>query len=153
MQNRRQPLIYWFMIVFLGFSVALMLVGQTLGTFNYELAESLGLQEKRSEMTDFGVEVNRAFGAADTVVYIPLMVVSMLGLWYRRKWVLMTLAAVCGASVYWTATVTFMLLFLPGVSGYSNVPGLEIWLFIGSYFLFGTWGLWVVIFRGEQLIR
>jgi hypothetical protein len=130
-----------------------MLVGQTLSVFNYDLAVRMGLQEKPEEMTDFGVQVNRAFGAADTVVYIPLMVMSMIGLWLRRRWSLLITAAFFGASAYWTATVTFVLMFLPGVAGYSNVPGPEIWLFIGTYMVAGVLGLLYIVFRGEELIR
>lgn len=144
---------FWVIFVFLAVSVVLMLVGQTLGVFNYELAAKMGLQEKSEEMTDFGVQVNRAFGAADTVVYIPLMVVSMIGLCLRRRWSLLTTAAFFGASAYWTATVSFIFFFLPGVEGYSNVPGPEIWLFIGTYMFAGVIGLIYLARRGEELIR
>lgn len=144
---------FWIIFVFLALSIVLMLMGQTLGVFNYELAASMGLQEKPEEMTEFGVQVNRAFGAADTVVYIPLMVVSMIGLWLRKRWSLLTLAAFFGASAYWTATVTFIFLFLPGVEGYSNVPGPEIWLFIGTYMVAGVMGLFYIALRGEELTQ
>ena len=66
MAKSRRPAAFWFIFVFLAVSIILMLAGQTLGVFNYELAARLGLQEKPEEMTEFGVEVNRAFGAADT---------------------------------------------------------------------------------------
>jgi hypothetical protein len=144
---------FWVIFVFLAVSIVLMLVGQTLSVFNYDLAVRMGLQEKPEEMTDFGVQVNRAFGAADTVVYIPLMVMSMIGLWLRRRWSLLITAAFFGASAYWTATVTFVLMFLPGVAGYSNVPGPEIWLFIGTYMVAGVLGLVYIVFRGEEMIR
>jgi len=144
---------FWFIVVFLAVSIALMLAGQTMAVFDYGLAERLGLQEKAEEMTDFGVEVNRAFGAADTVVYVPLMVVSLVGLWLRKRWSLLTTAAFCGASAYWTATVSFLLAFLPGVCGYSNVPGPEIWLFIGTYMFAGVFGLIFLIRRGDELLR
>jgi hypothetical protein len=46
-----------------------------------------------------------------------------------------------------------MLIFLPGVPGYSNVPGPEIWLFIGVYMATGVFGLLYLLVRGEDLIR
>lgn len=153
MAGQSRPKAYWFLVVFLGLSILLMLVGQTLGVFNYELAESIGLQEKAADMTPFGVEVNRAFGAADTVVYIPLMVASLVGLWQRRRWAVLTTAAFFGASIYWTATVSFIFWFAPGAEGYSNVPGPEIWLFIGTYFVVGLLGLIYLCVRGDDLIR
>jgi hypothetical protein len=144
---------FWIIVVFLAISVVLMLAGQTLGVFNYELAARMGLQEKPEEMTEFGVQVNRAFGAADTVVYLPLIVISMFGLILRKRWSLLVTAAFFGASAYWTAAVTFILLFLPGVPGYSNVPGPEIWLFIGAYMVVGVVGLLYIVWRGEDLLR
>ena len=86
MPSERRPAMLWFIVVFLAVSVVLMLAGQTLGVFNYELAARMGLQEKPEEMTEFGVQVSRAFGAADTVVYIPLIVVSIAGLFLRKRW-------------------------------------------------------------------
>ena len=153
MTNGKRSLGYWFIVVFLSVSVVLMLVGQTVGVFNYELAERMGLQEKAEEMTEFGVQVNRAFGAADTVVYLPLIVISLVGLALRKRWSLLTTAAFFGASAYWTATVSFMLLFLPEVPGYRNVPGPEIWLFIGTYMVVGVLGLVYIVLRGEELLR
>jgi hypothetical protein len=144
---------FWFLFVFLAVSIILMLVGQTLGVFNYELTARMGLQEDPKAMTEFGVQVNRAFGAADTVVYIPLMVVSMIGLWFRKRWSLLTTAAFFGASAYWTATVTFIFHFLPGVPGYRNVPGPEIWLFIGVYMVVGVVGLSYLAVRGDELLQ
>jgi hypothetical protein len=153
MEGPRLSIGFRVIFIFLALSIVLILLGQTLGVFNYELAASMGLQEKPEEMTEFGVQVNRAFGAADTVVYIPLIVVSMIGLWFRKRWSLLTLAAFFGASAYWTATVTFILLFLPGVEGYSNVPGPEIWLFIGTYMFAGVMGLLYIVLRGEDLTQ
>jgi hypothetical protein len=130
-----------------------MLAGQTLGVVNYELAARLGLQEKPEEMTEFGVQVNRAFGVADTIVYLPLIVVSVIGLWLRKRWSLVTTAAFFGASAYWTVTVTFIFAFLPGVAGYTNKPGAEIWAFIGTYMVVGVLGLLYLIRRGDELLR
>jgi len=153
MTRTGRSIAFWIIVVFLAASVVLMLVGQTLGVFNYELAARMGLQEKPEEMTEFGVQVNRAFGAADTIVYLPLIVISMVGLILRKRWSLLVTAAFFGASAYWTVTVTFIFIFLPGVPGYSNAPGPEIWLFIGTYMFVGVVGLFYIVFRGEELLR
>jgi len=130
-----------------------MLMGQTMAVFNYDFTASLGLQESVGEVSEFGVQVNRAFGAGDTVVYIPLMVVSLVGLFLRKRWSLLTTAAVAGVSVYWSVTIIFIFLFLPGAPGYDYVPGPEIWLFVGTYTAFGVWGLFYLLFRGDALLQ
>ncbi len=153
MENKNRPVAYWFIIAFLGLSVALLLLGQTMAVFDYDFTMKLGLQETPAQVGTHGVQVNRAFGAGDTFVYIPLMLASVAGLWLRRRWSLLVTAAVAGISAYWTTTIGFMLAFLPGTLGYSYVPPLGIWLFIGAYLLFGVWSLFYLLFRGEALLR
>ena len=153
MADASRPLAFWVLVVFLGTSILLMLMGQTMAVFNYDLAVRLGLQESPGEVSEFGVEVNRGFGAGDTVVYIPLLVVSLVGLLLKRRWSLLTTAAAAGVSTYWAVTVTFILLFLPGAPGYSYVPGPEIWVFVGAYAVFGVWALFYLLLRGDALLQ
>ena len=153
MHNARRSAAFWIIVVFLAVSIVLMLAGQTMAVFNYDLAVRLGLQESLQQVGDFGVRVNRAFGASDNIVYVPLMIVSLIGLFMKKRWSLLTTAAFAGVSAYWTSTIGSMLLFLPGAPGYSFAPGLEIWLFVGVYFVFGVWALIYLAFRGNDLIR
>lgn len=153
MADGNRPLAFWVIVLFLGASIILMLMGQTMAVFNYDLAVRLGLQESLTDVSRFGVEVNRGFGASDTVVYIPLLVVSLAGLLLKRHWSLLTTAAAAGVSAYWAVTVTFILFFLPGTPGYSYVPGPEIWLFVGTYAVFGVWTLFYLVLRGDALLH
>ncbi len=121
--------------------------------FNYEFAVSLGMQEDVGEISEFGVQLNRAFGVGDTLIYIPLIVLSIIGLSLKKRWALFTSAAVMGISLYWTTTAVFLFWFLEGVPNYSFIPGTEYWIFIVFYLVFGLWGLWYLIYRGESLIR
>jgi len=152
MPGTARPKAFWIFVVFLALSTVAMLTGQTMAVFNYDLAVRLGLQESIDQVTGIGVQFNRAFGASDTVVYVPLMVASLAGLFRRQRWSLLTTAAVVGISAYWSTTVTFALLFLPAASGYANVPGLEIWIFVGAHLAFGVLGLFYLLARGEALL-
>ena len=153
MLKKNRPVAFWIIIVFLAISIVLMLMGQTMSVFQYEFTVRLGLQESQEQVGEFGVQVNRAFGASDTVVYIPLMIASLAGLWLKRRWSLLTTAAAVGVSAYWSVTIAFMLTLLPGVPNYSYRPGPEILIFIGAYIVFGVWGLFYLIFRGDTLLR
>ena len=132
--------------------MALLLMGQTMAIFNYEFAVKLGLQEDVKEVSEFGVQINRAFGAGDTVVYMPLLAISLVGLFLKKRWSLVTTAAIMGISAYWATTVAFMLFFLRGVPNYNLEPGLEYWLFLGAYIIFGVCGVVYLIFRGDNII-
>jgi len=149
----KRPITFWIFIFIMTLSAVLFLLGQTTAVFNYEFAAGLGLQEDVKEITEFGVQINRAFGASDTLVYIPLIIISVIGLSLNKRWALFTSAAVMGISAYWATTAAFIFLFLEGVPGYSFVPGVDYWIFIMSYIVFGLWGLWYLVYRGEKLIR
>jgi hypothetical protein len=114
MANAKHPIFFWVIIVFLIVSMVLLLMGQTMAIFNYGFAVKLGLQEHVKEVSEFGVQINRAFGVGDTFVYIPLMAISLVGLFLKKRWSLVTTAAVMGVSGYWATTVGFILFFLPG---------------------------------------
>jgi hypothetical protein len=152
MKSTRRPISFWVIIVFLIVSMVLLLMGQTMAIFNYEFAVRLGLQEDVKEVSEFGVQINRAFGAGDTFVYIPLMFISLFGLFLKKSWSLVITAAVMGISAYWATTVAFMLIFLRGVPNYNLVPGPEYWLFIGVYIIIGVWGVVYLVFRGDAII-
>lgn len=149
----KRPTAFWIIVVFLAASLLLLIGGQTTAVFDYDLAVRLGLQEPEDLVGKYGVELNRAFGAGDTLVYIPLIILSLIGLILRKYWSLLTTAAVMGISAYWATTVVFMLLFLKGVPGYSLEPGLGYWLPIGLYIIFGVWGILYLMFSGKKLIE
>jgi len=153
MSSKNRPFAFWFFAVFLSLSIVLMLIGQTMSVFNYELTVDLGLQESPEQVGESGVQVNRAFGAGDTIVYIPLLIASLFGLWFKKHWALIVTAAAVGVSAYWSVTVSFIMLFLPGIAGYTYIPGPDIWLFVGAYLLFGVWGFIYLIVRGETLLQ
>jgi hypothetical protein len=127
-------------------------MGQTMALVNYDFAVQLGLQEDIKEVGSFGVQVNRAFGAGDTLVYIPLIAISIIGLLLRKRWSLLTTAAAMGVCAYWATTILFMLIFLEGAPGYYLQPGVEYWLFMAAFIIFGVWGLFYLIFRGDKLL-
>ncbi|MBT4485246.1 MAG: hypothetical protein HOC71_16390 [Candidatus Latescibacteria bacterium] len=153
MENNGRPLAFWIFVFFLAISIALMLIGQTMSIFNYDFTVRHGLQESSEQVGEFGVQVNRAFGAGDTVVYIPLLIASLTGLLLKKRWSLISTAAVAGVSAYWSVTIIFIFLFLPGTPGYNYIPGFEIWLFVITYTVFGIWGFFYLLWRGGKLIK
>ena len=152
MTENKRPLAFWGICVFLVLAVVVLLLGQTSALFAYDFAVALGLQESVQDVSEYGVEVNRAFGAGDTIVYIPLMLMSLIGLVRRRRWALPLTAAVMGISVYWAVTVGVMLGFLRGTPGYSLVPGMEYWVFLGIFIAVGAWGIIYIALRGDRLV-
>ena len=56
MANARRPIAFWIIVSFLAISILLMLIGQTMAVFNYDLAVRLGLQESPGQVSEFGVQ-------------------------------------------------------------------------------------------------
>ena len=152
MISTSRPFAYWIIIGFLVISLFLLLAGQTMALIDYELAVELGLQESIDQIGLHGIQVNRAFGASDTFIYIPLTMLSIIGLVNRKRWSLYTTAAVMGISAYWVVTVGLMMFFLTDVPGYNLQPGIEYWLFMGAFMVFGIGGLIYLVTRGERLL-
>ena len=153
MEQTKRPVAFWIVTGFLAVSMILLLMGQTMALIDYDFAVQLGLQESIKDVSSYGVQVNRAFGAGDTTVYIPLIALSLIGLMLRKRWSLLTTAAVMGVSLYWAATVVFMLVFLEGAPGYYLEPGMEYWLVMAAYIVFGACGLLYLVLRGDDLLK
>jgi len=152
MEAGKRPFAFWLIIIVLAISIPLLLMGQTSAIFAYDRAVELGLQESVEEVTEFGVQTNRAFGFADTVGYIPFIILSLYGLLARKRWALITTGAVMGVSIYWTAAMSSLMFFAQDVPGFSLNPGIEYAIFVGGYFVFGVWGLLYLLFRSDKLL-
>ncbi len=66
--------------------LVILLIGQMMLFINYEFTVSIGLQESVDVIGEMGVAVNKGFGVGDTIIYMPLLIIGLVGLWYRKKW-------------------------------------------------------------------
>ena len=92
MQDSKRPIAFWVIVCFMSVSLVLLLMGQTMALVDYDFVVEFGLQEGVNDVSHYGVQVNRAFGVGDTIIYIPLIVFSIIGLILRKRWSLMTTA-------------------------------------------------------------
>jgi hypothetical protein len=148
----KRPVAYWVIVSFLALSTVLMLIAQTTPVFDYPLAVRLGFQNGADKISEYGVQVIRAFCVADTLVFIPLTLIALVGLLLRKRWSLFAIASVTGISVYWVVAYGFMVSFLNGQPGYHVVLGVADWTIMGAYMLFGVWALLYLMLRGDRLI-
>ena len=153
MPSTKRPVAFWLFAAFLTFTIVFVLTGQTMSLADYDFTVRHGLQESPALVSMFGVQVNRGFAAGDTIVYLPLVAVSLAGLCMRKRWSLITTAGVAAISAYWSVTVIFMFLFLPGTPGYAYVPGAEILGVVGLYTAAGVCGLVYLALHGDALLR
>lgn len=153
MEAQKRPLAFWLIAAYLVFDLLFFLIGQTGSLFAYDFTVRVGLQESVQAVGEYGVQVNRSFGLADTVIGIPLMLISLVGLCRRKRWALSTVAAFMGISVYWPIFCTGLFLFLRGIPGYSLVLGIGYGVILVMHAAFGIWILVYLMFWGERLVK
>ncbi len=152
MNNQNRHISFWIVNIFLILTAFGILAGQTFALINYELLVQFGLQESVEEIGEIGVNVNKAFAVSDTLIYLPLIVLSIIGAIKRTTWSLSAISAVMGITAYWSLTVMFELIFLKGTSGFLLVPNIVYWLVLSGYFLSGVIGLIYVFKNGRKII-
>jgi hypothetical protein len=118
-------------------SIPLFLVRQTMCIFFYDWTVRNGLQESLVKIGPSMVQVNRAHGVSDTILYVPLLISSAYGLFWKKKWSLICTAASAGIHSYWSLTTLFSFIFLPNVEEYNYNPGVGIWIYTLFYLVYG----------------
>ncbi len=151
MQPRR-PAGFWVLQGVGLFLCVMLLAGQTLSLVDYDLTVAMGLQEPAGQITEVGVAFNLGFAAGDTIVYLPLLVAGLAGLWLGRPWGAVALAAALGITAYWPVVGLFMLFFAEGAPGFA-FPYLAAYVAgLVPVAVFGLWGLWYLARHRGQLV-
>ena len=94
------------------------LLGQTMVVINYNFTVSLGLQEHVNEITEIGVALNRGFGLGDTLLYIPLFIIGIIGIFWRSERGLYAMFAAMGITVYWPIVCLSTVFFAKSASAW-----------------------------------
>jgi len=149
----KKPSGFWLLI---GFGIVLnilYLFGQTMAVINYDFAVSIGLQESVNEITEIGVASNKGFGFADTVIYIPLFVMGIIGLLKRSAFGLYAMFGAMAVTMYWPVVGLSMVFFAKGAPGwrFSNYTSYSILLSIIG--LYGIWGFWFLYKNRDILVK
>lgn len=153
MKNTPSPAAFRAIVIFLALSAVLMLIAQATPVFDYDLAVRLGFQKGADQITDFGVQVIRAFCVSDTVVFIPLTVLALVGMLMKKRWALYATASTSGISVYWVVAYGYMVTTLQGAPGYHAVLEAPDWVIMSAYVGFGVWSLLYLMIRGDRMFR
>jgi len=96
----------------------LLLIGQVGALIHYDLMVKLGLQESKEIVGDMGVAINKGFAAGDTIIYAPLIILGMIGLWFKKTWGMILMAAAFGISAYWPMVCLHFLFFSKGLPNF-----------------------------------
>jgi len=139
------------MILGMLFSV-MILLGQTMSFINYDFTVSIGLQESRDVVGEMGVAINKGFGLSDTIIYLPLLVIGLVGLWLRKKWGLFAMVGALGITAYWPMVCLFFLLFARGSPGFNFTNFTSYTILLTAFTVYGLWGLWYLYKNHRKIL-
>lgn len=139
-QGKAFRIMYYTIAWIQALSALIFLLTQTTCVFFYDWTVEQGFQPSQAEIGSALVQNGRAYGASDTLLYIPLLCTSSYGLFFKKRWSLICTAASAGISSYWSLTGYFLLLFASRaaqVEDFSYMPDATTWTLIVFYFLYG----------------
>lgn len=98
--NNRKTIGFWILMILGIFILVMLLIGQMMSFINYEFTVSIGLQESVDVIGEMGVAVNKGFGVGDTIIYILLLIIGLVGLWFRKKCGVLVMSSALGITAY-----------------------------------------------------
>ena len=151
-QNSKLPLGIWVIICFHIFSLVIWFFGQTLAVVAYDTVAGWGLQGPRDQLDPAIVEVNRGIGLTDTLVMLPLFIVSTIGLWHRRFWGAVASWLVFGMTLYWPVIFWCCQEFY-AAAGIAHQPTSAVAIILpGVLWLIAAWGTWYLAKNRELFL-
>jgi uncharacterized transporter YbjL len=122
--------------------VVLLIVGQGIAAFDYELAVRMGTQDSADAVTEVGAAFWYGFAFGDLVTYIPILVAGLVGHWLARMWGRVLLAAALGITVYWPIVCLATDFAARDAAGWNPANETAFWIVLPLVALWGAWGLW-----------
>ena len=142
---------FWFLMIVGIFILLVLFAGQMMSFINYDFTVSIGLQEPADIIGEMGVAVNKGFGAGDTIIYIPLLTLGLLGLWLKKEWGIYAMISALGITAYWPITSLFILLFAEGIPGFHFNDYVSYTILLSLITLYGLWGIWY-IYKNRRIL-
>ncbi len=133
---------FWVLMIIGILLLIMLIIGQMMSFINYEFTVSLGLQESVDIVSEMGVALNKGFGVGDTIIYIPLLIIGLIGLWLRKKWGVFTMIGAMGITAYWPMVSLFFLIFAKNIPGFNFTDYTSYTILLVVITVYGLWGLW-----------
>lgn len=140
MENKR-TFGFWIIFILGILFLFFLILGQTMSFINYDFTVSLGLQESKKIVGDMGVAVNKGFGVGDTIIYIPILTLGLIGLWLKKIWGIFAMVGALAITAYWPIVCLFYLFFARGIPGFNFTNFASYSILLALIALYGIWGI------------
>jgi hypothetical protein len=142
---------FWFLMI-PGILILLILIfGQMTAVIDYEFAVSIDMQEPAHVFSDVGVAMNKAFGVSDTIIYLPLLLFGLIGLWLKKSWGLFTMLGALAITAYWPVMHIFFVLYAEGLPGFHFTEFTSFIITLTIITLYALWGMYYLYINQKSL--
>ena len=136
----------------IGSLLALLLVfGQTLAVFNYDLTVAWGLQESEMEVGKVGIAYAKGFGFGDTLIYLPLLLAGLFGLFERKKWAIFPMFGALAITAYWPLVCLYAVLVDKAAITFTTDKYITYAILLPLISIYGLWGMWLILRKRESI--
>jgi len=133
---------FWMLIGIGVLLLIFLLLGQTLAVFDFNLAIALGLQETIGEIGKVGVAFAKGFAMADTLVYVPLLALGIIGLLTNKKWGYIAMMISLGITVYWPVVHLYAIYIEREAIHLDPEKYISFPITLSFLILYGLFGIW-----------
>ena len=149
--NNKKSVGFWILISVGLLLLLFLLVGQTFSLINYEAAVAYGLQESVQEVSEVGIAFAKGFAFADTLVYIPLLLLGIVGLLKRKKWGVYLMFASCAISVYWPLVHLYAIYIEKNAIVLDPEKYITFPITLSLIIIYGLWGMWY-LYKNQKVL-
>lgn len=139
----------------IGISVFLtlfLIVGQTFSLIDYDWAVALGLQESEKEVGKVGIAFAKGFAFGDTIFYLPLLILGIIGLLKSKKWGFYFMLGSLAISVYWPIVHLYAIYIGRNVLSLQPDKYVSFPITLSLIISYGLWGMWYLYKNQKNLI-
>lgn len=141
---KNRGFVYWLLQIPGWLLLIYLIYAQGISAFGYELGVSMGTQEPIEVVTEVGAAFWYGFALGDLLVYIPMLLIGLIGHLRSERWGHIWFAAALGITIYWPIVCLSALVDARGAPGWNIVNELPYWIFLPVIAGWGIWGLFAV---------
>lgn len=140
----------------IGISIVLtlfLIVGQTFSLIDYDWAVALGLQESEKEVGKVGIAFAKGFAFGDTLFYLPLLILGIIGLLKSKKWGFYFMFGSLAISVYWPIVHLYAIHIGRNVLSLHPDKYVSFPITLSLIISYGVWGMWYLYKNQKNLVK
>ena len=128
MIDKTRKISFWLIQIPGWLLVSYLILAQGISAFSYELGVTMGTQESAISITEVGTAFWYGFAFGDLVVYIPILVIGLIGHIRSTQWGTLLLSAALGITIYWPVVCLAALVSARGSAGWKISSETPYWI-------------------------